>query len=97
MTVGKRATLWNQDLLMDLENLDYQIEHIPFRGCKGTTGTQASFMELFDGDHDKVIALDKRVCELMGFERSIAGLRPDLHAQGGLLRPDGAVGHRGSR
>ena len=72
VTVGKRATLWNQDLVMDLENLEYQIEHIPFRGVKGTTGTQASFMELFNGDHDKVIALDKRVCELMGFKRSIA-------------------------
>ena len=72
VTVGKRATLWNQDLVMDLENLEYQIEHIPFRGVKGTTGTQASFMELFNGDEEKVLALDKRVCELMGFKRSIA-------------------------
>ena len=72
VTVGKRATLWNQDLAIDLENLEYQLEHLPFRGVKGTTGTQASFMELFDGDEEKIIALDKRVCELMGFKKSIA-------------------------
>ena len=72
VTVGKRATLWNQDLVIDLKNLEYQLENIPFRGVKGTTGTQASFMELFNGDESKVIALDKRVCELMGFKESIA-------------------------
>ena len=72
VTVGKRATLWNQDLVIDLENLEYQIEHLPFRGVKGTTGTQASFMELFNGDEEKVMALDRRVCELMGFKKSIA-------------------------
>ena len=71
VTVGKRATLWNQDLVIDLRNLEYQLEHIPFRGVKGTTGTQASFMELFNGDEEKVVALDKRVCELMGFKESI--------------------------
>lgn len=72
VTVGKRATLWNQDLVIDLRNLEYQLENIPFRGVKGTTGTQASFMELFNGDESKVIELDKRVCELMGFKESIA-------------------------
>ena len=71
VTVGKRATLWNQDLVIDLRNLEYQLENIPFRGVKGTTGTQASFMELFNGDEEKVVALDKRVCELMGFKESI--------------------------
>ena len=71
VTVGKRATLWNQDLVIDLRNLEYQLEHIPFRGVKGTTGTQASFMELFNGDEAKVAALDHRVCELMGFKESI--------------------------
>lgn len=70
-TVGKRATLWMQDLLLDLERVTREIESLPLRGVKGTTGTQASFLELFDGDHDKVKALNKRVCELMGFEKAI--------------------------
>lgn len=70
-TVGKRATLWMQDLLIDLERINYEIEHLPMRGVKGTTGTQASFLELFDGDHEKVKLLNQRVCELMGFHKSI--------------------------
>lgn len=71
-TVGKRATLWMQDLVLDLENLDYIIETLRFRGVKGTTGTQASFMELFDGDEDKIKKLDKFVTEKMGFKESYA-------------------------
>ena len=71
-TVGKRCTLWMQDLLMDLERVTREIEELPMRGVKGTTGTQASFLELFDGDHEKVKALNKRVCELMGFEKAIS-------------------------
>jgi adenylosuccinate lyase len=71
-TVGKRATLWMQDLVLDLECVNREIEELPMRGVKGTTGTQASFLELFDGDHEKVKVLNKRVCELMGFSRSIA-------------------------
>ncbi|WP_125153708.1 adenylosuccinate lyase [Clostridium rectalis] len=67
-TVGKRATLWIQDLILDLENLDFIIERLRFRGVKGTTGTQASFMELFDGDEEKVKLLDKMVSIKMGFE-----------------------------
>ena len=63
--------MWTQDLLFDLENLEYQYEHLPFRGVKGTTGTQASFLDLFEGDHEKVKQLDKRVCELMGFSREV--------------------------
>jgi adenylosuccinate lyase len=70
-TVGKRATLWMQDLLLDLERVDREIENLPMRGVKGTTGTQASFLELFDGDHEKVKALNVRVCELMGFKKAI--------------------------
>ncbi|KAJ3544565.1 hypothetical protein NM688_g5726 [Phlebia brevispora] len=66
-TVGKRATLWVQELLWDLRNLKRARDDIGFRGVKGTTGTQASFLALFDGDHDKVEALDKRVTELCGF------------------------------
>ena len=69
-TVGKRATLWMQDLVMDVENIDFLLSKLKLRGVKGTTGTQASFMELFDGDESKVKALDKIVAEKMGFEKS---------------------------
>lgn len=69
-TIGKRATLWIQELLMDLENLDFVIENIKFRGVKGTTGTQASFMALFNNDENKVKKLDEIVCEKMGFKAS---------------------------
>ena len=68
-TVGKRACLWLQDLVHDLADLDHAEAQILFRGVKGTTGTQASFLELFDGDHEKVCELDRLVCERMGFER----------------------------
>ena len=71
-TVGKRACLWIQDLLLDLEDLNYRIENIKLRGVKGTTGTQASFLSLFEGDHEKVRELDKLVCSKMGFEKSFA-------------------------
>lgn len=69
-TVGKRATLWIQDLVIDLEKLDFIIDTLKFRGVKGTTGTQASFMELFDGDEEKVKDLDKMVTEKMGFKEA---------------------------
>jgi adenylosuccinate lyase len=71
-TVGKRACLWIQDLLHDLEDLEHAENSIRFRGVKGTTGTQASFLELFEGDHDKVRQLDAMVTEKMGFERTFA-------------------------
>jgi adenylosuccinate lyase len=70
-TVGKRATLWMQDLALDLADLDRRIADLPFRGVKGTTGTQASFLELFHGDHEKVRQLDSRVTAAMGFATSI--------------------------
>lgn len=70
-TVGKRCTLWMQDLLLDLDKIDREIADLPMRGVKGTTGTQATFLELFNGDHGKVKALNKRVTELMGFEKVI--------------------------
>jgi adenylosuccinate lyase len=66
-TVGKRATLWIQDLLLDLEDLDHLIATTPVRGVKGTTGTQASFLELFEGDGAKVEALEQRFCDKVGF------------------------------
>jgi len=70
-TVGKRATLWMQDLVLDVVDLDHRIATLPFRGVKGTTGTQASFLSLFDGDHGKVRELDRRVSAAMGFATSI--------------------------
>ena len=66
-TVGKRFSLWLQDFFMDFKSLDQAMYTLPFRGVKGATGTQASFLTLFDGDHKKVEQLDKRVSELMGF------------------------------
>ncbi|MCH4006646.1 MAG: adenylosuccinate lyase [Eubacterium sp.] len=66
-TVGKRATLWLQDLVMDLEDLNYVLDSLKLLGCKGTTGTQASFLELFNGDHEKCRQLDKKIAEKMGF------------------------------
>lgn len=70
-TVGKRATLWMQDLVLDLADLDMRIETLPCRGVKGTTGTQASFLEIFNGDHQKVRQLDRMVTEKIGFKSSI--------------------------
>ena len=69
-TVGKRATLWAQDLVLDLEELEHRIATLRFRGVKGTTGTQASFLAMFDGDHDKCERLDRTIAERFGFERS---------------------------
>lgn len=66
-TVGKRATLWMQDLLLDLEQLEFTLGSLKLLGCKGTTGTGASFLSLFDGDHEKVKALEKKIAEKMGF------------------------------
>lgn len=67
-TVGKRATLWIQDLMLDLSDLEYQISQQKLLGCKGTTGTQASFLELFHGDHEKCRELDRRIAKKMGFD-----------------------------
>ena len=68
-TLGKRATLWLQDLLLDYENLTSLYDHFRLRGVKGTTGTQASFLELFDGDEAKVKELEKRVVNKMSYDR----------------------------
>lgn len=72
VTVGKRAALWLQDLLLDLEELDFVIDHLALLGSKGTTGTQASFLELFDGDHEKCVELDRIIAAKMGFSRTYA-------------------------
>jgi len=71
-TVGKRATLWCYEFVMDLQEIEHRLETLPFRGVKGTTGTQASFLELFDGNHSKVKQLDKAVATAYG---------PDLSAK----------------
>ncbi|MEG0978503.1 MAG: adenylosuccinate lyase [Oscillospiraceae bacterium] len=71
-TVGKRASLWLQDLLMDFDALEYQISCMKLLGSKGTTGTQASFMELFDGDTDKIKQIDKKIAQKMGYKNCFA-------------------------
>ena len=71
-TVGKRAALWMNELVMDMENLEFQVGQLRLRGAKGTTGTQASFMELFEGDEEKVKELEHLVAEQMGFAKCVA-------------------------
>ena len=71
-TVGKRASLWLQDLVLDLEEVDFVLERAKLLGCKGTTGTQASFMELFGGDHEKCRELDRKIAKKMGYEKCFA-------------------------
>ena len=71
-TVGKRATLWMNELVMDVENLEFQVRQLRLRGAKGTTGTQASFMELFEGNEEKVKKLEALVAEQMGFDKCVA-------------------------
>lgn len=70
-TVGKRATLWMQDLVLDIADLDHRVSTLPLRGVKGATGTQASFLELLDGDHGKVRRLEEILTAAMGFERAL--------------------------
>ncbi|NLW65358.1 MAG: adenylosuccinate lyase, partial [Clostridiales bacterium] len=70
-TVGKRATLWINDLLIDLDELDYRIGTLRLLGSKGTTGTQASFLELFDGDHEKCKELERLIAKEMGFDECV--------------------------
>lgn len=70
-TVGKRATLWLNDLMLDLQDVEYVLGTMKLLGCKGTTGTQASFMELFNGDHEKCKALDRKIAEKMGFDACV--------------------------
>ena len=67
VTVGKRAALWMNELLMDLEEVEYRLSTLKLRGSKGTTGTQASFLELFEGDHEKVKRLEEKIAKEMGF------------------------------
>lgn len=71
-TVGKRAAMWCYEFVMDLREVEYRLETLPFRGAKGTTGTQASFLELFDGSHNKVKRLDKMIAAAFGFKNTCA-------------------------
>ena len=71
VTVGKRATLWMNELLQDLDEVEYRISTLRLLGCKGTTGTQASFLELFEGDHEKCKELDRRIAREMGFDHTV--------------------------
>ena len=71
-TMGKRACLWAQDLIMDLEHLDFVLDSLKLLGCKGTTGTGASFLELFEGDGEKVKKLEKLIAKKMGFEACVS-------------------------
>ena len=71
-TVGKRATLWCYEFAMDLAEIEHRLETLPFRGVKGTTGTQASFLALFDGNHNKVKQLDKAITAAFGFKKACA-------------------------
>lgn len=71
VTVGKRATLWMNELLMDLDEVEYRISGLKLLGSKGTTGTQASFLELFEGNHEKCRELDRKIAAEMGFEKTV--------------------------
>ena len=94
VTVGKRACLWAQDLLMDIEDIEDAIKRLKCRGVKGTTGTQASFLALFDGDHEKVRRLDQRVAEKLGFAASypVTGQTYTRKVDTHVLRALAAVG-----
>lgn len=72
VTVGKRATLWMQDFLTDLEELDFVLENLRFLGCRGTTGTEASFLDLFDGDSARIDEMNRRISAEFGFEKCFA-------------------------
>ncbi|OGG56919.1 MAG: adenylosuccinate lyase [Candidatus Handelsmanbacteria bacterium RIFCSPLOWO2_12_FULL_64_10] len=98
-TVGKRATLWLQDFLLDYQEVEHRLATLRLLGSKGTTGTQASFVELFDGDEEKVKALDRKVAEKMGFGRtySVTGQTAPrkVDAQvAGVLAGVAASGHK---
>ena len=91
-TVGKRATLWMYELSQDIRNLEFQLENLKLLGSKGTTGTQASFMELFSGDEEKVKRLETLIAADLGFRRLRTGFGADLFKKNRFVFPFGAVG-----
>ena len=72
VTVGKRASLWLQDFMTDLEEIDFVIDHLPFLGCRGTTGTEASFMDLFEGNTEKIDEMNRKIAAAFSFDRRFA-------------------------
>ena len=99
VTVGKRATLWMNDLLMDLEEVEHRISKLKLLGCKGTTGTQASFLELFEGDHEKCKELDRRIAREMGFEATVpvSGQTYSRKVDSDVLYPLSAIAQSASK
>ena len=95
-TAGKRATLWIYDLITDLKRLDFELSDLKLLGCKGTTGTAASFLELFGGDHEKVRSLTGLSLRRWALRRP-SRCRGNLLAQGGLQYNIGALGYRAER
>ena len=93
-TVGKRATLWIQDLLLDIEEIEFRLRSLRFRGVRGTTGSQASFLDLFDGDSAKVDGPRRRRGPAHEVRAALPGERSDLPAQGGRRAPGDARGNR---
>ena len=96
-TVGKRATLWTQEFLMDLEDLDYVLGSLKLLGSKGTTGTQASFLELFDGDQETIDKIDPMIAEENGIFRLLSGVRSDLFPESGYQGDERGGGNRRQR
>lgn len=98
-TVGKRATLWINDLLMDLQEVVFRIKGLQLLGSKGTTGTQASFMELFDGDHDKIKEMERLIAEEMGFNSvvPVSGQTYSRKVDSGVLNALSAIAQSASK
>ena len=101
-TVGKRTTLWMYELMQDMENLAFQLSNLKLLGSKGTTGTQASFMELLEGDEEKIKQMEQLIARDMGNQllqllEGGPGFRPDLFPEGGRLLPGGALRHSPER
>ena len=99
VTVGKRATLWMNELLMDLDEVNYRISTLKLLGSKGTTGTQASFLELFEGDHEKVKQLDKLIAAEMGFDSvvPVSGQTYSRKMDAGVLSTLAAIAESASK
>ena len=94
VTVGKRASLWLQDFMTDLEEIDFVIDHLPFLGCRGTTGTEASFMDLFEGDAAKIDEMNRRIAAAFGFDRrfDVCGQTYPRKADSRILNVLSAIG-----
>ena len=96
-TVGKRASLWLNEFCMDLEDLEYVLSTMKLLGSKGTTGTQASFLELFDGDQEKIDQIDPMIAKKMGFEECVSGIRTDLFQKSGYQSDEHSGRYRSQR